>query len=770
MTTIITRVASVIFFLVLISAIAIYSVFTLSLPKLSDTIMTDNVDSYMQLSRDQLGTAIIKADTRADAAYGLGYAHGQDRYFQMDLLRRNAAGELAEIFGEKAIKLDESKRFHQLRMRAQAIFDTMPSADKQLLERYAQGVNDAVNAQRFKSFEYVLTNTSPSPWQPSDSLLVIYSMYLDLQGNTIKRDLVLTQIQRQFGQQMVDFIIQPSPYQAALDASEVPLQQLTIPQLQAHQKQALLTHNIDIEDIAEVGSNNWAVSGVLTSEQAGMLSDDMHLSFAVPIIWYRAQLNYTNQQGESAQITGVSLPGAPAIVVGTNGHVAWGFTNAYVDTADWVKVDETQINTVDEIIKTPSGEHVYPLQMSEYGPVRELDGQRYALSWVGHQTYAVDMQLMALEQAKDVLEVNQLAQQFGIPVQNLVSADSQGNIAWTLAGAAAQRATPYNTAISADAYQSKPWQTNIETKPQLVNPAVQRIWTANSRVVSTDDLAQYGDGGYALGARATQIRKGLLAKKSFTEHDFYDLQLDNQAQFLSPWHRYLTRLLSQYNQSDDIDVTKHMKQIKEWQGCACKESVGYTLVKYFRAEMINQIFAPIEAHLMQHDLSLSSVKRYLEPALWQLIKHQPDDWLPETYSDWDEMAFDAYKISVNKLLAKYSDNQRLSDLTWGRVNALTVQHPFSKQLPILAPLLDMPVRAGFGDSFMPAVQGKSFGASQRFIVQPGHENKGIMTIPGGQSGHPLSDFYRSGFNDYVNNRKTPLLPSEAIHTIEFKAK
>ena len=333
---------SFIVLLILLILFAIYGVLRLSMPSLNATISSTDITAKVTIERDQLGSAIITASNRLDASYALGYAHSQDRFFQMDLLRRNAAGELSEIFGAVALERDKSRRFHQLRKRAQIIFDDLPLVEKNTLIAYTQGVNAALHAQTLSSFEYLLTRSTPRPWHETDSILVIFSMYLDLQGNTIKRDMALTQLQDAFGQDMLEFITQASHHQAALDYSQVPYFENEIPILES---QLLSMANVtDIQEPLEVGSNNWAVTGDLTHSGRAMLSDDMHLSFAVPIIWYRAQLNYPmNTQSEShaqmAQVTGVSLPGAPAIVVGTNGKLAWGFTTSYVDTADWIDID-----------------------------------------------------------------------------------------------------------------------------------------------------------------------------------------------------------------------------------------------------------------------------------------------------------------------------------------------------------------------------------------------------------------------------------------------
>lgn len=744
-----------------------YVVLSLSLPKLSGDRNSAHISNDITLERDFLGTAIISGESRKDIAYGLGFAHGQDRFFQMDLLRRNSAGELSEIFGSKALAIDKRHRFHQFRKRAEKIVANMPVAQKMLLQTYANGVNAALAAQNLSSFEYLLTNSKPRSWVPADSLLVIFSMYLDLQGRTPTRDMVLTQVEHLYGKEMLAFITQNSPYQAALDASLLPTDKLDIPALSF---QRLSASNItSIDEPLEVGSNNWAVTGSLTDTGRGMLSDDMHLTFAVPIIWYRAQLNYKSPIGDefkNVQVTGVSLPGTPAIVVGTNGKVAWGFTNAYMDTADWVVLDDKQVlSTETELIELPDSNVEYSIDMSEFGPVKRVNGQAYGLSWVAHQDYAVNMELLGLETVENVEQGLAIASNIGIPVQNMLLVDSKGNAGWKPAGALPSRSNPSNKAQSPYEFQDDMWRKSESDLPQVYNPDVSRLWSANSRVMSAVESARFGDGGYALGARAQQIRLRLFEAEKFNEQDFLKLQLDNEARFLIPWHKYLITLLSTQSKR----FAKDIQYLRDWQQCACADSVGYTLVRSFRTQVIDATFAPIETGLNELDLSLSVVKRYLEPAIWQLISERPDDWLPVEFVSWNEFTLSVYQDSVIALLAKHSEGEELADLQWGEVNKLEIKHPFSRQLPLLSRFLDMPTQIGYGDTFMPAVQKRSFGASQRFIVQPGLEDNAIMMIPGGQSGHPLSDFYRSGFDDYANHVSTALLPGDMVHKITIKA-
>ncbi|MEI5640140.1 MULTISPECIES: penicillin acylase family protein [unclassified Pseudoalteromonas] len=744
--------------LLLVTTASVYGVLSLSLPTLDGKGSSAYVSDSVEIARDGLGQAVISAHSRADAAYGLGYAHGQDRFFQMDLLRRNAAGELSELFGAAAIELDKSMRFHQFRQRAKQIVQTLPAAQQQVLQRYAQGVNEGRQQAGYTSFEYLLLAAEPTPWQPEDSLLSIFSMYLDLQAGTIERDETLLLLEQQFGQPMLDFLLQPSQYQAALDGSRLAREPVAIPKLDpdlAFQPQA-------IADKPHYGSNNWAVTGAYTNTGAAMLSDDMHLGLDVPSIWYRAQLNY-QQDGQAVQVTGVSLPGAPAIVVGSNQRIAWGFTNAYLDTADWIALSpDDDIHTTTEVIKLADGsEHRYELKLSDYGPVKEIAGKQYALSWVAHQDYAVNLDLLKLETASTTTEALSIARYAGIPVQNLLVVDDQGSAAWTPMGALPARQRHSDTAIPAAQYQAS-WRQNETMRPQYVNPATGKLWTANSRVVSANAHERFGDGGYALGARAVQIRDVLTAKHSFSEQDFYDLQLDNRALFLTPWQQQLKTLLAS---QDTARFQEDLNALNNWQGCACPDSVGYTLVKYYRNSLIEHIFAPLEQALVEQQLSLARIKRYLEPALWQILEQQPTSWLGDN-DDWSQLQLRAYQDAKAKLRHRFGSN--MAAWRWGDVNALQVQHPFSKQMPILSGFLDMPVAQGFGDTFMPAVQGRSFGASQRLIAQPGHLEHAILTIAGGQSGHPLSPFYRAGFEQYVAAKATPLLPGTITHRIEIQ--
>ena len=763
-----------IFALLCVALAAAYGILYSSLPQLDGNKSTEHLSATASLARDNLGAAIIQSETQTDAAYLLGYAHAQDRLFQMDLLRKSAAGELSQVVGKVALERDKTARFFQFRKHSETIVNTLPTNEKQLLIQYARGVNDFIDEYGAKSFEFLLTGTEMDVWTPADSLLVSFSMYIDLQNSQVERDFENTAIKEIFGQQMLDFMYQPSPFQAAIDLSIEKAPTAEIPYIDRESlintgkapkdaPTANVTFSSNIEP-DELGSNNWVVSGELTDSASAMLSSDMHLGLNVPSIWYRAQLNFQDKGGEIS-VTGVSLPGTPLIIAGSNGFIAWGFTNSNVDNVDWVKLaDSTETETVSEqILIKDAAPYNYEFETSAYGPVRRLGDNKYALSWVALKPYAVNLNVadFALQKSTEALLAS--SKNTGIAVQNMVIADTQGNIGWQLTGAITARSTPSLSAIEQTDFDAN-WQ-QAEAQPAFVyNPKNQRIWTANARVIGTKDLARYGDGGYALGARQRQILDLLLDNSQFDEALFNDMQLDNRALFLMPWHNLLTQTLSNNPQKFETDLM----HLSNWQACACADSIGYTLVRRFRSTVIQQLMQPIAVQLEAKGLSLRHSLKLIESGVWQLIQTQEQSWLPNEHDNYTGFLIAAYETTKNELIDIHEANPNtLAGLEWGNVNALKITHPFASSVGPFARFLNMPEVPAFGDTFMPAVQGRSFGASQRLIVRPGELDKAILTIPGGQSMHPLSEFYKTGFNEYAESGKTPLLPQTTQHKLVF---
>ncbi|MDX3773270.1 penicillin acylase family protein [Chromatiaceae bacterium AAb-1] len=760
------------FTLFILAVATLYGALRLSLPDYQGE-HTAAVASNTLLQRDQLGYLTVKAADRSDAAYALGYAHAQERFFQMDLSRRNAAGELAELFGSIALPADIRQRQHRFRERARQALEHFTLPELELLSTYTRGVNDGLSSLTLPPFEYWLLQQQPQPWQETDSLLIIYSMYLELQGELGRDEYAMTLLENTLPAEWLTFLQQHSAdWQAAIDNSTV--QPIPVPDTPYPSVLRALTacHDCLLKDSTDIGSNNFAVSGQLTPHGSAILADDMHLGIRVPGTWYKAQLNW-RENSVLHQVTGLSMPGTPAIVVGSNGKIAWGFTNSTADWHDLVKVtlsdDGKRYKTADgwqpliyhyDSIKVKNGpDHALQLPETQWGPLLKFgNGMSYALHWAGYARTAVNFKLMQLEKVTNVAQALEIGPATGIPAQNLLVADRQGNIGWTIMGQIPRRQlTDWDTAQDWTDNQNY-WDGYIDPQqqPKLINPESGRLWTANARTVGGDMYQLLGNGGYDLGARSWQIRDGLFAHDVLDEQLLHKIQLDNRAIMLERWKKLLLSILTP-EIIQEHQLQQYRQFIVQSSHAAATDAVGYTLVRTFRETTLQLLFAPLSAYLEQHGSRSLDLKYSLETPGWALLQQRRPDTLPEQFSDWDELLLTALLQSQARL---QQHDTPLKQAQWGKQNLANIKHPLSSAIPVLGGWLNMPASELAGDSHMPRVQRPASGQSQRMVVAPGQEQLGILTIPAGQSGHPLSPFYRADHQYWLNEVPLPFLPGE----------
>jgi penicillin amidase len=518
-----------------------------------------------------------------------------------------------------------------------------------------------------------------------------------------------------------------------------------------------------------------------------MLANDMHLGIRVPNTWYRATLRWPDPATTDRMewVCGVTLPGVPAVVAGSNGSVAWGFTNSYGDWVDLVELEVDPSNpdiylTPDgserfeyygETIEVSSGES-FELEVKQtiWGPVIDQDheGKLRALRWTAHDSRSVNMRLGGLVSASTVEQAIDVANRAGVPPQNFVCADSRGSIAWTIAGQIPRR-EGYSGRLPtswSDGKNSWSGWLSPEEYPRIVNPADGRIWTANARVVDGEALAKIGDGGYALGARAQQIKKNLFKHESFTEETMLQIQLDDQALFLVRWRELLLEILD----DEALASENHHRELRAivdgWDGRASVESVGYRMVRAYRSFLSGSVLETLTATAPAVDERFRHGHLWqTEGAVWRIVTERPTHLLAPEYDSWEELLL----AEVDHVIDYFTeDGANLGDHSWGKRNTARIRHPLSSALPILGKWLDMPAEPLPGDSNMPRVQSPTFGASERFVVSPGHEETGIFHMPCGQSGHPLSPFYRAGHEAWVTGTPTPFLPGETLYTLVLR--
>ena len=759
-----------------------------SLPQYDGVVHSTALSKPARVERDGYGTVTIHAESRRDLTWTLGYVHAQERFFEMDLLRRRAAGELAELFGSLALPADRLARAHRMRARAQASLAKLTSDERDELAAYGDGVNAGLAALSVRPFPYLLTRSTPAPWRDEDTPLVVAAMSFTLNDAENKRELAFAAMHAALPESAYRFLTATG---GAWDAplAGPPLDWPATPaadDLDLHALDPQLLKASQHADRNTPGSNSFAVSGALAGGPA-LVANDMHLDLRVPGLWFRARAIYPNARraGRTVDVTGASLPGTPAIVAGSNRSIAWGFTNSYADTTDWVRVERDaahpdQYRTSDgwrpiekheEIIHVHGADDVtLEIEDTEWGPViaKDVDGTPLALAWTAQQPGAFNFELLKLDLAETADEAVAIAQAAGVPPQNFLVGDRTGNIAWTIAGRLPKRSGEYDARLPADGSKAGAgWDGWLDAKsyPLIANPPWQRLWTANQRITEDPWLATLGDGGYDIGARARQIRDDLRARETFAPADMLGIQLDDRALFLERWKDLLALELNRAPKNAEHDAIA--KALGEWSGHAAIDSVGYRIVKAWRGEVVDGVLDAFAAKVRTKfsDFAMPNLPQ-AEHAVWQLLRERPAHLLPPGHADWD-----AFLIACADRMAANLDKQPggIGARTWGERNTMRIAHPLSRALPdVLARKLDMPPDELPGDRDMPRVQSPTFGASERFAVAPGDEAHGYFMLAGGQSGHPLSPYYGAGHAEWAAGKPTPFLPGPAEHTLTFE--
>jgi penicillin amidase len=861
------RLALLFVLLVIVAVLGIWWLLRGSLPALDGEVALPGLSAPVTIARDALGVVTIDAANETDAMRALGYVHGQERYFEMDLMRRMAAGELSALFGAQALDTDRRQRVHRMRARVEANLGTIAGERMPQLEAYVDGVNAGRDALRVRPWPYLLIGQQPQPWTPADSALTGYAMYFDLQDAENTRELALWRMRPHLPPVLFDLLTRDGTrWDAPLmgkarddatlpDAATIDLRKLPMPKKPARSKPTA--------DVTP-GSNNFAVAGNLTADGRAIVANDMHLTLRAPNIWFRARLRYADDRAPGGKVdtTGFTLPGLPAVVVGSNTRVAWGFTNGYIDALDWKRVrpcsDKTRdagcdaVTTHKERIAIADGEPVMlQVEETDWGPImhKEADDTALALRWIAHLPGALNFGLADFAYARNLDDALHIANRTALPTQNLAIGDRNGRIAWRLLGPIALRGADCDArgpngsmavTIGSKAGPSPgaarhtlpqvgeertmggaspsshcaPWPITTAASPLLASPTINRLWTANARVIDGPALTRIGDGGYAFGARAKQIRDSLFATQQLTERDLFAIQLDDRAVFMAQWWRLLRDVASEtcvsspfekaepkgicssaagrseskspqppFSKGASAPALRALADVaKDEPTRASIDSVSYRIVRAWRlavhARIADGLTAPAQAALGD-DFAMPDFPQ-LEGVVLPLVQRRPAHLLPRRYACVSKPDADAKKCSdadgwldlfedaAVEVRDEFAAKGPLDQRTWGERNTAAICHPLAGAIPLIGKrVLCMPKDPLPGDGMMPRVQGPKFGASERMVVSPGHEADGIAHMPGGQSGHPLSPFWGTGHAQWAKGESAAFLPASPQHIIRM---
>lgn len=728
---------------------------------------------------DNYAIPSINAENRLDAFSALGFVTARDRMFQLELFRRAAQGRLAEIFGPTLVPMDRRQRVFDFTGTAKKILKQLPLSQQQSLLAYSLGINAYLEQNQSQPFEFVLLGFEPSPWTPEDSILVAMNLFQAL-NFTSHKEAMLSIMNRCLPKEVVAFITPDSDrYSQTLVGGQysrrpqrpIPHQALrTLYKLNHSENQA----GFAIKPSELFGSNGWVVSGNKTADGRAILANDMHLPLLAPNIWYRAKIRYKNNV-----LSGITLPGLPIVVSGTNRHVAWGYTNALADVIDLVTLETNPENeneylgpqgwmtfvTTNETIHVRGSDDIdFQTRQTLWGPVsnRGLLGKPTAIRWTALDPNTVDLGLIELDQAKTLEDAFKIFNRAGLPVLNVMLADSQGSIGWTLTGKIPKR-QGFDGSISQDwANSAIGWKGYVlpNDLPRIKNPESGYIVTANNRIIGKNYPYPIGH-NFANGYRASRIRHKLASMDNIKENDMLKLQSDSRSGFYDFYHDLAISVLNDQTLKDHPQLSRIKNYLSAWNGSAHADSYVFGVLFRFRRKLAGEIILPLLKPCYLADKRFYYSWFNMDTPLRQILSARSPEILPdpEAYRSWDEFILKVLIKTVSQLENEHNV-QDINRLVWSDINPVRIAHPFTRAVPFLAKFLDLPLYPMSGCTFCINVMAESYGVTERFIVSPGHPEDALLHMPGGQSGNPLSKHYDDQHIFWAKLRAMPLEPKQ----------
>lgn len=805
-----------------------------ALPQLDGSISVAGLSAPVTVVRDAHGVPHIRAASLDDLIVAQGYVTAQDRLWQMDAMRRHAAGELAEVLGTDLVAHDRSQRFLQLRASADRAVSVLPPDQMHWLELYARGVNASIAAQASHlPIEFRILRYQPAPWTPRDSILVSLAMYQDL-TTSFPTKLAREVLARKLKPELLDDLYpvgswrdhppaQPVPDLTApqTDIPDIPLDEsqtrLSRPAPPALSTESILQLQASLApftsrytcDACLAGSNNWVVSGSHTSTGKPLLSNDMHLSHGVPGIWYEAALESPTASGNPFHVAGVTLPGAPFVIVGHNDHVAWGFTNlgaevqdVYIEhlrgsgtTAEFQAADGTwrpllhqretihvhgQPDIVLDVAETQHGGAPTPI-LSGLIPKTVLDHDERTLSlrWTIYDPANLTSPFFDINTATDSTSLVAAFSSFGGPSQNLVYADDQGHIGYHATGRIPLRGSlttpsPISPVPTDASLTANEWVGYIpyDQLPQSFDPPGGIIATANARI-SPDGYPFPLTLDWAAPYRAERIYKVLTNRDHLTPSNMLALQTD----VYSEVDRIIAQRLAYAIDNSKSAAGANGKRLhqaadllRSWDGQVDANAAAPAIVDGARAALWPLLLIPQlgPGSGDMWKLYTWSEKSFAEE---QLIMHTPARWLPPQFASWDDLL----TAAVQKGLL---DDQAPNDLsTWhyGAAHPLDIEHPILGRSALVRQFIGYPVGTGVrpqsGDGTTVKQVGRSFGPSERFTADLYDFDHSTLNIVLGQSADPASPYFIDQFPAWYNATTFPLpfttaaVRSATVHTL-----
>lgn len=696
-----------------------------TLPETSGTIGAA-ISARATVARDVRGAPHITAATWEDAVFLQGYVTAQDRMWQMDALRRLAGGELAEVLGRGAmdsiLNSDREARRWRLPRIAEAQARNLTPEARSILAAYARGVNYWMESHRRRlPPEFALLGYDPRPWRIEDSLLVALEMGRTLTSTWREKVNKLHMLQGG-DDAKVNFL-----YPRGAGGEIQP------------------------------GSNAWVLSAAHSATGKPILANDPHLQWSIPSAWYLVHL-----RAPDLDVTGASLPGVPAVIIGHNRRIAWGVTNLGYDVQELYR----------EQIDLQSGRYVYQghaeqarlerdviavkgaqnvpadLWVTRHGPVFFTEGgQSYSMRWLLADDGALDFPFLSLNRARNWAEFNAALARFNGPGQNFVYADVDGNIGYHAAGYLPVRPPNCPADVPVDGASGQcEWQGLIpyDRLPQVFNPPSGMIVTANQNPFPAD-FAWPVDGRFAPKYRAQEIRALLRSRDRWSPGEMLAIQKDVYsafAQFLAAQ----MAAASEKRPPSDASAQRAIALLRSWNGQMEIGGAPPVIITLAFDELRRKV-----AERASHDHVDAYESSVMAPEVVEkLLRDRPADW----FQDYDALLMKSLADGLAR--GRKFQGSNLSRWDYGRYNQLTIENPVLGRLPLLGKYFDIGPVAMSGSPTTIKQDSVRLGPSMRMAVDFADFDRSLQNITTGESGGPLSRHYMDQWPAYYVGRSFPM--------------
>lgn len=752
------------------------------------TLSIAGLKDRVTIRRDERGIPYIEASNDDDLYFAQGYVTASDRLWQMDLLRRNVRGELAEIFGQGALAEDKRHRTWGLAAVVEESAKRLPPTLNAAMNAYANGVNTFIDSLTDQTMppEFRLLQYKPRHWVPADSLCVgkLLAEYLsstwqaDIMRASLaslpkeKREALLTETSQ------LDVLVVGSDGKGARAGNDrfVPridsslLAELAKQMASEQQSRELLgLGKLDVETFQ--ASNNWVVSGKRTASGKPLLANDPHIPAAAPGIWYQAELNAPGNH-----VAGVTFPGAPGIVLGHNDYIAWGATNLGPDVQDvylenfdkdnpnryltpsgWreAEIRHEQIKVRPNPLNPATETQNFDVTVTRHGPiVLEKGSARYALKWPSLDPATRESAgIFEANRARNWKQFTEALSHYSGPTQNFVYADVDGHIGYYGAGRIPIRKTGDGSVPYDGSTDDGEWTSFIpfDKLPHSYDPPSGMIITANQRVVG-QSYPFFLSHLWAQPYRARRIFELLSARPKLTSDDFRRIQGDVYSMSLVTFARAAAKALqaplepgdgANGSSADKERISKLVTGLESWDGLLVPDSRVAPIVSQmrtaFKQRILNAALGP--------DLSKTYGWPGSDTLIDRIVAEQPREWLPKEFSNYADLYRASYEDARQALMKSPGPDE--SQWRWGNIYKVRFPHPLSGA-PLVGVQFTIPPFPQSGVPGSGATVNVGPAVSMRLIADPSDWDKTQNGIPLGESGLPGSPHWKDQLDDWRN--------------------